>query len=107
MIGNLDWSQIALIAGGIAVIFWPNLKPIIDGIKPKPDPTPGPNPEPGPAPAPVPDRDRWVALVNAALALIAHYRSNGDREGLRSAEEAYSHLVKESSPKPPTLDPPA
>ena len=108
MIANLDWSQILLIAGGIAVIFWPNLKPIIDGITPKPTPGPAPDPAPGPGPsptpAPVPDGDRWIALVQAALALIAHFRQTNDPEGERAAKESYAHLVERQKEKPPTLD---
>jgi hypothetical protein len=109
MIANLDWSQILLIAGGVAVIFWPNLKPIIDGITPKPTPgpTPGPGPDPSPTPGPVPDRERWIVLINAALALIHHFRVSNDPQGEKSAMEAYAHLVERQKEKPPTLDPPA
>jgi hypothetical protein len=107
VIANLDWSQILLIVGGVAVIFWPSLKPIIDGITPTPGPTPGPGPDPSPTPGPVPDRERWIVLINAALALIHHFRVSNDPQGEKSAMEAYAHLVERQKEKPPTLDPPA
>jgi hypothetical protein len=55
----------------------------------------------------VPDRERWIVIINAALALIAHFRSANDPQGEKSAMEDYAHLVERQKEKPPTLDPPA
>lgn len=95
MFGLETW-QLIVAAIGVLVLFFPKLAPIEKLIGGRKDDDP-----------PVPDRERWIQLVNAALTLIAHYRSTGDEKGLRSAEEAYERLVAhEPKPKPPTLDPP-
>lgn len=89
-----NWQVIVPLVLGVAIIFWPNLRPIlqpiIDGMKPKQEPVPAPVVE-----------QKFVASVKAADQLVEHFVSLKDPDGEQAAREAGKALFATChKPKP-------
>ena len=72
-----NWSVILPVLAGVVVLFFPQLKPFVDGLlgKKPTDETPTTG-------------DHIVELVKAAQALIAHLAASGNKDGEEAARQA-------------------